>query len=309
MPTIILIIGILCLIGGFIFYLKAKDIKLQRLGEQASIDADISIAKVQQAEVLARLEELKRNKEDLNTEVKQLGLFRDNSIAKVDEELQNYKEYIAIQKEQLEKDYENKTNYLENVYIEKNETLSEEYKQKQEELDILRESLRAGAEAATRAREMKEKQEFYKLKVTERDLRDIKIINEFKMQLTNPVILSKLVWSQYFLNEASALCRRVLGDGKKCGIYKITNVDTEQCYIGQSVDIATRWKDHIKCGLGIEAPATNILYNNMQKDGVWNFTFELLEECPKDQLNAKEKQWIDFYNSAELGFNKTKGNN
>jgi hypothetical protein len=156
---------------------------------------------------------------------------------------------------------------------------------------------------------MKEKQEFYKLKVTERDLRDIKIINEFKMQLTNPVILSKLVWSQYFLKEASALCRRVLGDGKKCGIYKITNVDTEQCYIGQSVDIATRWKDHIKCGLGIEAPATNILYNNMQKDGVWNFTFELLEECPKDQLNAKEKQWIDFYNSAELGFNKTKGNN
>lgn len=309
MPTIILIIGIFCLIGGSILFWKANHIKLVHQEIQHQIDNNIIKAEAEQNLVLVRLEELKRNKEDLNKEIKALGLFRDNSIAKVDKELKNYKEYIAIQKEQLEKDYENKTNYLENVYIEKNESLSEEYKQKQEELDTLRESLRAGAEAATRAREIKEKQDFYKLKITDKDLRDIKLLNDFKLQLTNPVILSKLIWSQYFLNEASALCRRVLGDGKKCGIYKITNIDTEQCYIGQSVDIATRWKDHIKCGLGIEAPATNILYNNMQKDGVWNFAFELIEECSKDQLNAKEKQWIDFYNSAELGYNKTRGNN
>ena len=309
MPTIILIIGILCLIGGGILYWGACQVKVIRQNEQQKIDNEIAKAKYEQALVLARLEELKRNKEDLNNEIIQLNSFRDESIAKTKEELKNYQEYIAIQEEQLKKDYEDKTTYLENVYIEKNESLSEEYKQKQEELDILRESLRAGAEAATRAREMKEHQEFYKLKVTEKDLRDIKLLNEFKLQLTNPVILSKLIWSQYFLNEASALCRRILGDNKKCGIYKITNIETEQCYIGQSVDIATRWKDHIKCGLGIEAPATNILYNNMQKDGVWNYTFELIEECSKDQLNAKEKQWIDFYNSAELGYNKTRGNN
>jgi len=36
-------------------------------------------------------------------------------------------------------------------------------------------------------------------------------------------------------------------------------------------------KQHCKCGLGIDASATNKLYNTMQKDGVWNFTFELLE--------------------------------
>lgn len=309
MPTIILIIGILCLIGGSILYWGACQIKVIRQSEQQKIDNDIDKAKNEQILVLARLEELRRNKEDLNKEIKDLENFRTNSIAKTEEELKNYKEYIAIQEKQLKEEYENKTNYLENVYIEKNGTLFEEYKQKKEELNILRESLRAGAEAATRAREIKEKQDFYKLKVTDKDLRDIKLLNDFKLQLTNPVILSKLIWSQYFLNEASALCRRVLGEGKKCGIYKITNLDTDQCYIGQSVDIAQRWKDHIKCGLGIEAPATNILYNNMQKDGVWNFTFELIEECPKDQLNAKEKQWIDFYNSAELGYNKTRGNN
>ena len=309
MPTIILIIGILCLIGGGILFWRACQIKIIRQGEQQQINNEIDKATIEKGLVLARLEELKREKEDIRQEVNDLKDFRNDSIAKTEEELKNYKEYIAIQKQQLEEEYNNKSMFLENDYIERLQSLSEQYNQKQEELDTLRESLRAGAEAATRAREIKEKQDFYKLKVTEKDLRDIKLLNDFKLQLTNPVVLSKLIWSQYFLNEASALCRRVLGEGKKCGIYKITNLDTDQCYIGQSVDIATRWKDHIKCGLGIEASATNILYNNMQKDGIWNYSFELLEECPKDQLNAKEKQWIDFYNSAELGYNKTRGNN
>lgn len=30
-----------------------------------------------------------------------------------------------------------------------------------------------------------------------------------------------------------------------CGIYKITNKNNGKCYIGQSVDIFTRWKKHL----------------------------------------------------------------
>ena len=67
-------------------------------------------------------------------------------------------------------------------------------------------------------------------------------------------------------------------------------------------------KQHIKCGLGIEASATNKLYNSMQKDGVWNFSFELLEECPREKLNEAEKRWIEIYRSNDLGYNLTKGN-
>lgn len=103
------------------------------------------------------------------------------------------------------------------------------------------------------------------------------------------------------------LCERVLGKKTACGIYKITNLTTEQCYIGQSRDIATRWKDHCKCGLGIDAPVTNVLYNAMQENGVWNFTFELLEECSSEQLNEKEKFWIEMYQSKIFGYNATKG--
>ena len=53
------------------------------------------------------------------------------------------------------------------------------------------------------------------------------------------------------------LCNRVLGSGSICGIYKITNKQTGDIYIGQSVNIADRWKQHVKCGLGIDASATN----------------------------------------------------
>ena len=159
-----------------------------------------------------------------------------------------------------------------------------------------------------REREKEQQLDFYRLKVSEQDLSDIKTLNTIKSMLFQPVILSKLIWSTYFQKQTTELCNRILGLNKKCGIYKITNILTEQCYIGQSVDIATRWKDHMKCGLGIEASATNKLYNAMQTDGVWNFTFELLEECSRELLNEKEKFWINMYQSDKFGYNSTKGN-
>jgi group I intron endonuclease len=104
------------------------------------------------------------------------------------------------------------------------------------------------------------------------------------------------------------LCNRVLNNRKNvCGIYKITNLITGEHYIGQSKNIDDRWKAHCKCGLGIDASATNALYNSMQKDKVWNFTFELLEECPPEQLNEKEAFWIDTYKSNIYGLNTQSG--
>lgn len=113
------------------------------------------------------------------------------------------------------------------------------------------------------------------------------MIENLKISFHNPIVLNKLIWSQYFQKQTTELCNRVLGKDTVCGIYKITDLITEQCYIGQSVDIAQRWKDHIKCGLGIDASSSNKLYNSMQKDKIWNFTFELLEACPKESLNEK----------------------
>ena len=104
------------------------------------------------------------------------------------------------------------------------------------------------------------------------------------------------------------LCNRILNNRKNvCGIYKITNLITGEHYIGQSKNIDERWKAHCKCGLGIEASATNTLYNSMQKDKVWNFTFEVLQECKPEELNEKEAFWIQSYQSNVYGLNTQKG--
>lgn len=63
----------------------------------------------------------------------------------------------------------------------------------------------------------------------------------------------------------------------------------------------------MKAGLGIDASG-NKFYDVMQEQGIDNFTFELLEECSKEQLNEKEAFYIDLYQSLDYGFNSTKGN-
>ena len=104
------------------------------------------------------------------------------------------------------------------------------------------------------------------------------------------------------------LCNNVLGTTTICGIYKITNQLTDQCYIGQSVDVATRWKDHAKCGLNIDTPIGNKLYAAMIQDGLWNFTFELLEKCERQDLDEKERRYIELYEANLYGYNTLKGN-
>jgi hypothetical protein len=45
----------------------------------------------------------------------------------------------------------------------------------------------------------------------------------------------------------------------------------------------------------------------MQEYGLWSFSWELLEECPRDQLNEKEKYYINLYDSYNYGMNSNKG--
>lgn len=162
-------------------------------------------------------------------------------------------------------------------------------------------------EALLKEEKIKKDMSFYSLNPSQEDIDDIQTLERIKNKLHQPRILCMLIWSTYFQKPMTQLCNNILGVKEICGIYKITNQETNQCYIGQSVDIAKRWKDHIKCGLGIDTPANNKLYQSMAEYGVWNFTFEVLEECPKNQLNEKERFYIDLYQANEFGFNSNTG--
>lgn len=124
-----------------------------------------------------------------------------------------------------------------------------------------------------------------------------------------PAVIGKVIWSSFIQKKINPFISKIIGPKVVTGIYKITNQNTQECYIGQSLDIAKRWTDHMKCGVGAkEVSNTNKLYAAMRIDGIENFSFELLLECSKEDLDRQEKYFIQLYQSNVLGYNSTLGN-
>lgn len=92
------------------------------------------------------------------------------------------------------------------------------------------------------------------------------------------------------------------------GIYKITNLINNKCYIGQSIHIEKRFAQH-KSPYEIECNSDKPLYQAFKKYGIENFSFEILEECTQDELNDKEKFYIEKYQSLihQNGYNIRSG--
>ena len=306
-------IFIIC--GSFFFY-KANQIKIIKNKQQQTYSQNLQKYIHEQEIKIENLIDLNRKKErQLQKEYIQyeqnLKQTFDQKKLKGKQEIQDYlnkqKEIIKIN---IEKANSQAQQEIANIHTDLNkirESAQKEKQQIQNDLNKLKASLSAGVEARLREQEKKEKINFYKLSISNADLSDVKMLENLKASFHKPIVLSKLIWTQYFQKQMTQLCDRVFGKKIVCGIYKITNLITEQCYIGQSVNIQQRMKQHCKCGLGIEASSTNKLYNSMQKDGVWNFSFELLEECPRELLNQKETFWIDTYSSNIYGLNTMKG--
>ena len=91
-----------------------------------------------------------------------------------------------------------------------------------------------------------------------------------------------------------------------CGIYKITNLINGHSYIGQSICIEQRWKNHKHYSKEREDYP---LYKAFRKYGIENFSFEIIEECKPNFLDEKEIYWINFYNTLNEGYNQTSGGN
>ena len=95
-----------------------------------------------------------------------------------------------------------------------------------------------------------------------------------------------------------------------CGIYKITNKINNHSYIGQSVNIESRWTDEKARAFNPNSESYNTtLSRAFRKYGVDNFSFEILVLCEKQELDNKEKYFISLYNTYHDGYNETTGGN
>lgn len=91
------------------------------------------------------------------------------------------------------------------------------------------------------------------------------------------------------------------------GIYKITNKINGKCYVGQTKDHEYRWYCHKSEGYRGAEP-NKALYKSIEKHGIENFEFEMIEECKEDELDLKEFYWITELDSYRKGYNMTDGN-
>lgn len=90
-------------------------------------------------------------------------------------------------------------------------------------------------------------------------------------------------------------------------IYKITNKINNKIYIGKTLTtVEKRWKTHLN-DYQRETINHRPLYKAMQKYGIENFFVETVEECNANELNEREKYWIEFYQSFKYGYNATLG--
>ena len=335
-----LITGIISLIIGVLLYIKSYKIKIQKQNEQKEIQEEIERQKKEYQEyykialeLQQKIDQLEQNRLSLHYEKSQLeqelyttriNLLQakeevEQQLLEKEEELSNFYSKIKSTYDEgynayslnMDKAYEQKEKEIQL----KSEKLQQEYTQLQQQRNQIQnkiaqtqEYFKVVAAAKLKEQEAEQQREFYKLQIPKKTIQDIELLQKWKSELHEPTIVSKIIWSSYVIKPAGQLCNKVLGSSQVSGIYKITNILNDKVYIGQSVNIADRWKTHIKYGLGIDTPSTNKLYTAMQNDGVWNFTFQLLEKCTKDQLNKREQYWINLYQSNQTGYNSTGGN-
>lgn len=252
---------------------KKREAAQQRAAEAQSATEQLLVAEQRRlaAEMKSKkeLEEVKL-KQELNSKIQALNL------------------YYSKQEADISKQYETQKSVLdaEILFL-------------KSQLDDFRARQESVHEAILRQKQLEEKEDFYSLQVNENDKDDIAVLQRMDLKLHNRDVIPKLIWDLFIRRPAQEMIKRVTGGRSISGIYKITNKQTHEAYIGKTTDISTRWQNHLKTAVGLEGAAKSTLHTRLAADGIWNYTFEILEEVPKDQLSAREAFYIDLYGTKK----------
>ena len=290
---LLIIVSILCCLFAYL-YKKESNKNIEKEILNYKIIQQNTEAENEAKALLEQVQERQKHLGDLNQALENL---KENNKKLADAA---YKEYS----EELEQEY----NELFNDLFLHSRELEEQIKQEQESLNTLKEKQLAYLREQQRKEELATKKDFYRVVLNSAEIDDIKYLREMQNHIFRKEVIDKIIWSGYYKPAYDILISHLLGKRDKVsGIYKITCLENEKAYIGQSSDIKTRFSDHLKAALSSSA-TTNKLYQEMRKYQPYNFTFEILEEVPRDKLDERERYWIDFYSTKEFGLNITKGN-
>ena len=254
------------------------------------------------------LDKLKNDKETLDRHICEL---KDFGQRQVDEKIKDYEQLRLTQiNHSLELEEKRKQELLQrqlddfiasaaetkksvNEEIEELRSLLEDYKSKRDLIN----------QAIVHEKEIREQQDFYRIVLSESDKEDIQILNTIEMRLHSREALYKLIYDVFYKKPLDDMLNRVLEGKEFCGIYRITNLKTNESYIGKSTNIKNRFKQHIRTAIGLDGVARTKIHGAMKEYGIDNFSFEVLEKCTKETYSEREKYWINFYETNVYGYN------
>lgn len=312
MEILFLILGVL--IGAIVLYvvLKPKLQAVQKFDEDTAIKNEhlraelLELSKehssltAKKEEILSNIATLQKQAEESSNALYEKGYELANEKMSQAAETMSHK-YREME-ESFKKDYLNTLEECANSFQQQIADKQAELAEVDAQLIDLTSKLTSAVEAAKRAEELRIKQDFYRLQLSQVDIDEIARLREVTPYLRDSEPLNKVIWKVYYEKPYTDLIGRVVGTGVHTGIYKITNIENQMCYIGQAANIAERWKQHIKRGIGAETPTRNKLYPAMLELGVENFTFEIVEEVERSKLNDREDYWQEYFHAKDFGY-------
>lgn len=321
MEIIIIILAIIC---GCQFYFCRKYKKEYTLKQEEVVayneEMRIENCKLEEYNTLLKSEQTNLNniKIGIQQEIDLLNKTindKTDSLTAIDNTIKSMQASAAsIAKQKADLEYANYKSDLETEYQSVISELSttaslliKEINFHKEQLLVLESKQNAYIEEQKRKEQIAAQADYYKLSISDFDKRDIEALRQIQSVISHKEAIDKVIWDVYYKPAYDALASRILtSKDRTCGIYKITSQTSEKAYIGQSVDIKERFKQHIKAALS-HATTSNKLYQEIKKYQPYDFTFEILEEVPRTQLNEREVYWINFYKTNDYGLNSTKG--
>ena len=321
--------GLICFVLGIVvWYQHDKNIISAKQEHDQAIQAENHRLAIQNEDLYRESKKLENNIHQLQLDEQQYkGRLRglDESLIEAEENAKNaaerfYNKALLNAQEKLEEALEKESwNYQKTVEDFEAELaeikaasvlqFSQEMQIKQEQLDQATQALQdmqakvaAAVEASKRQEEMENQQNFYRIQLSDIDLEEIEKLRAVEPYLRNKEALNKIIWKVFYEKPTTDLIGRVIGNTVQTGIYKITNIDNQKCYVGQAVNLGDRWKQHIKKGLGADPPTRNKLYPAMKSIGPENFTFEVIEICDRSLLDSREDYWQEYFKAKEFGY-------
>ena len=289
--------------------LKREAIK----SESTKLESDFQVSKTELDGLLRQMEVQLKEKEKRYNEVNQdLDLYREGKMKEIDGTAAEYEQRKRIEIERALKQAELNANSSFNnqvdSYLARRAQMESELDQIKTDLEAERSKRAAINEEIRRQKEVEMKQDFYRIQFSEEDKNDVEILRSIAPRLRHPEAINKVIWSTYYQKPLTELRKRLLPNGDKSGIYKITRLKTGEIYIGSTTSFDTRFVNHYKTALGVGTLASSQLHRTMREDGPEHFTVEILEEdIPKEKLKERESYYIDFYDSKNYGLNTIRG--